>query len=136
MENYIKEAITQRELNARYHFVIEDIRVGKIVGSSALINYSKEDSRIEIGYSWLNAEFLLLNLAFDHLNIERVEFKTDALNLRARNALIKIGATEEGILRKHTLMPDGRRRDNVYYSILKHEWYNEVKLAIFSDCID
>ena len=147
MENYVEEALAQRTLNARYHFVIEDKKIGNIVGSSALINYSKENSRIEIGRSWLdtesqgkdinkNAKFLLLNLAFDHLNIERVEFKTDALNLRARNALIKIGATEEGILRKHTLMPDGRRRDIIYYSILKDEWHNQIKLANFSDCID
>ena len=147
MVNYVEETLRQRQVKARYHFVIEDKRVGNIVGSSALINYSKENSRIEIGHSWLatkfqgkninkNAKFLLLNLAFDHLNIERVEFKTDALNLRARNALIKIGATEEGILRNHTLMPDGRRRDTIYYSILKDEWHNQIKLANFSDCID
>jgi RimJ/RimL family protein N-acetyltransferase len=51
-----------------------------------------------------------------------VEFKTDVLNQKARKALLKIGATEEGVLRSHTLMPHGRRRDTIYYSVLRDEW--------------
>lgn len=64
--------------------------------------------------------------------MERVEFKTDVLNLRSRKALQKIGATEEGVLRSHTLMPGGRRRDSIYYGILKSEW-PEIKQRIFGD---
>ena len=59
--------------------------------------------------------------------MERVEFKTDVLNVRARAGLIKIGAMEEGVLRSHTLMPDNRRRDTVYYSVLKEEWYTKIR---------
>lgn len=144
MNEYIDDAVQQRNLGLRYHFAIEDQKTGKIVGSTAFGNYSPKDSRIEIGWSWVetlfqgsginkNAKFSLLNFAFDYLNMERVEFKTDVLNVRARAALIKIGATEEGVLRSHTLMPDDRRRDTVYYSILKDEWDTEIRLKTFSD---
>jgi RimJ/RimL family protein N-acetyltransferase len=145
MNDYISDAVQQRKLGLRYHFAIEDQKTDKIVGLTAFGNYSPKDSRIEIGWTWIetsfqgsginkNTKFLLLNFAFDHLNIERVEFKTDVLNLRAKGALIKIGATEEGVLRSHTLMPDDRRRDTVYYSILKEEWNTKIRLQNFSDC--
>jgi RimJ/RimL family protein N-acetyltransferase len=109
-----------------------------VVGSTAFGNFSPKDNRIEIGWSWIetlsqgtginkNAKFHLLNFAFDYLNMERVEFKTDVLNVRARAGLIKIGAMEEGVLRSHTLMPDNRRRDTVYYSVLKEEWYTKIR---------
>ncbi|MCC8372261.1 MAG: GNAT family N-acetyltransferase [Rickettsia endosymbiont of Pseudomimeciton antennatum] len=145
MNDYVDDAIQQRKLGLRYHFVIEEQKTGKIVGSTAFGNYSPKDSRIEIGWSWIealfqgsginkNAKFLLLHFAFDYLNMERVEFKTDVLNVRAKGGLVKIGATEEGVLRSHTLMPDDRRRDTVYYSILKDEWDTKLRLKNFSDC--
>ncbi|WP_367364204.1 GNAT family N-acetyltransferase [Candidatus Tisiphia endosymbiont of Nedyus quadrimaculatus] len=144
MNDYIDDAVQQRKLGLRYHFAIEDQKTGEIVGSTAFGNYSPKDSRIEIGWSWVetsfqgsginkNAKFLLLNFAFNYLNMERVEFKTDVLNVRASGALIKIGATEEGVLRSHTLMPDERRRDTVYYSILKDEWETKIWSKNFSD---
>jgi RimJ/RimL family protein N-acetyltransferase len=98
-------------------------------------NLSEADRRLEIGWSWLGnayrgcgvnrwAKFLLLEHAFERLSCERVEFKTDVLNVQARKALRNIGATEEGIFRSYNYMPDGRRRDAVYYSILRREWPN------------
>ena len=68
------------------------------------------------------AKYLLLEHCFESLSAHRVEFKTDAVNRRARGALMKIGATPEGTLRSHTLMHDGRYRDTIYYSILEDEW--------------
>ena len=93
----------------------------------------RTDRRIEIGWTWLavgwqgrgfntRAKYLLLERCFESLSAHRVEFKTDAINHRARQALRKVGATEEGTLRAHTLMHDGRYRDTVYYSILADEW--------------
>ena len=76
----------------------------------------------------------MLQYAFESLNLERVEFKTDVLNLQARKALKKIGAIEEGILRSHTLMTNNRRRDTIYYSILKNEWL-QMKKSIFKDIV-
>ena len=107
----------------------------KIIGSSSFGNYSKRDSRIEIGWTWVSREFqgkginnqmkfLMMQHCFEKLDIIRVEFKTDVLNIHARNALKRIGATEEGILRSHTLMTNNRRRDSIYYSVLNSEWPN------------
>jgi RimJ/RimL family protein N-acetyltransferase len=65
---------------------------------------------------------LLLTFCFENIGLARVEFKTDVLNVQARKALKNIGAIEEGVLRSHTLMTRERRRDTIYYSILKQEW--------------
>ena len=74
----------------------------------------------------------MLSYAFDVLDWERVEIKTDNLNERAKQGLRKIGAKEEGVLRSHMQMPLDRRRDSVFFSILKNEW-PEVKNSIFKD---
>ena len=132
LENYVAECVGAREQGVRFAYTVTG-RTGLLAGVTALGNYSPKDRRIEIGWTWLaqqfwgtainaNAKALLLSLCFERLEMERVEFKTDLLNTRARSALKKIGCTEEGVLRSHTLMHDGRRRDTVYYSILRHEW--------------
>jgi RimJ/RimL family protein N-acetyltransferase len=98
---------------------------------------------LEIGATWLaknyqgtgvnkTCKFLLIRFAFEELNYERVELKTDVLNQQSRKAILKIGAVEEGILRSHILIHDGRRRDTIYYSILKNEW-EDVKKNIFAE---
>lgn len=105
----------------------------KLIGSTAFGNYSQRDKRIEIGWTWLGKDFqgkgfnqsmkkLMLSHAFEIMELERVEFKTDVLNIAARKALENIHVIEEGVLRSHTLMAKGRRRDTIFFSILKHEW--------------
>lgn len=117
----------------RLQFLIIDQVSGKVAGSSGFGNYSQKDQRVEIGWTWigtafqgtgLNAEVkkLMLSYAFDQLNLLRVEFKTDVLNLPARGALKKLGAVEEGVLRSHTLLHHGRRRNTIYYSFLPEDW--------------
>ncbi|MDF2158281.1 GNAT family protein [Algoriphagus sp. CAU 1675] len=119
----------------RLQFVVIDKNSGKIVGSTAYGNYSPRDQRIEIGWTWLgrefhgsginqNMKFLMLKHAFEKMNLKRVEIKTDVLNQPARQALLKMGITEEGVLRSHTLLCTGRRRDTIYYSVLENEWPN------------
>lgn len=106
---------------------------GEWVGASGFLVPSVEHRRVEIGFSWVTASHrgqgvnpamkqLLLGLAFDTLGCERVEFKTDARNAHSREALARVGATEEGVFRHHLLMPDGAWRDSVYFSILRDEW--------------
>jgi RimJ/RimL family protein N-acetyltransferase len=106
-------------------------------------NLSEPDRRLEIGWSWLGAEFrgaginrwakyLLLRHAFEVLAAERVEFKTDVLNLPARRALSNIGAVGEGTLRSFNPMPGGRRRDAVFYSVLRAEW-PQVQVRLTAD---
>ncbi|MHA6248837.1 GNAT family N-acetyltransferase [Pontibacter sp. CAU 1760] len=129
--------------SARYTFMVMHKATGKLAGSSSYGNISVPDKRLEIGWTWLaesfrgsglnrQCKFLLLQYAFETLQMERVELKADALNLRSRRAMLKIGATEEGILRSHTLMHDGRRRDTIYYSILRTEWA-EIRQRVFPD---
>lgn len=113
---------------------------GRVVGSTSYLNPDPQYRRVEIGATWLTpamqrtpinteAKYLLLEHAFDQLNCIRVEFKTDARNARSRTALERIGATEEGTLRHHMIMPDGHLRDSVYFSILREEW-PEVRSSI------
>jgi RimJ/RimL family protein N-acetyltransferase len=114
-----------------YHII--DKRSNRSAGSMSIANMAERDGRLEIGWSWLGVEFqgrgvnrwakyLMMEHAFEKMGAERVEFKTDRLNVQARHALRNIGATEEGTLRSFNPMPDGRRRDAVYYSVLRAEW--------------
>ncbi len=141
LQNFISSAIQDRVNKSRITFTCIDKTSGKITGSTSFGNFSFRDKRVEIGWTWVapqfqktgvnrSNKFLLLQYAFEGLDMERVEFKTDVLNINARKGLKGIGATEEGILRSHTLMQFGRRRDTIYYSILKKEW-PAIKESIF-----
>lgn len=117
----------------RLQFTVIEKSTGKLAGSTAFGNYSVRDQRVEIGWTWLGKAFrgtginqsmkkVMLDYCFGELKLKRVEIKTDVLNMSARMALLKFGAVEEGILRSHTLMTHGRRRDTIYYSVLAGEW--------------
>jgi RimJ/RimL family protein N-acetyltransferase len=131
LDAFLETAIRDTLTGTRAVFAIRDR--GRIVGSTAYGNLAPAEHRLEIGWSWLcatarrtgvnrAAKLLLLDHAFDVLGCERVEFKTDVLNTAARAGLAGIGAREEGVLRSFNRMPGGRRRDVVYYSILREEW--------------
>jgi RimJ/RimL family protein N-acetyltransferase len=125
--------IADQEAGRRVVYYIVDKGTGVAAGSMSFGNIMENDGRLEIGWSWLGvdsqgkgvnrwAKFLMMRQAFEKLDADRVEFKTDRLNVQARHALTNIGAREEGTLRSFNPMPDGRRRDAVYYSVLKAEW--------------
>lgn len=143
LHQWVEIALKEREEGKRVPFTIIEKSTGVICGSTSFGNISYFDKRIEIGWSWLgkqfqgtginfHAKFSLLSYAFDVLDWERVEIKTDNLNERAKQALRKIGATEEGVLRSHMQMPLHRRRDSVYFSIIKNEW-PAIKNSIFKE---
>ena len=143
LRNYIEIAIEEREKFQSYPFVIYDVATGKIAGSTRYGNISSEHRRVEIGWTWyapvfqrtgLNraCKFELLQYAFEKLNCIRVELKTGSLNLTSQTAIAKIGATKEGVLRKHMIQEDGSFRDTVYFSILQDEWPS-VKQSIFME---
>jgi N-acetyltransferase len=143
LRKWTDQASEDRSANTRRPFTIVEKSSNKIAGSVSMGNISMQDLRLEIGWSWLSknfrgtdinrhAKFCMMKYAFDELNFERVEFKTDVLNVRARKGLEKIGGKEEGILRSHMTMWNNRRRDSVYYSILKNEW-PVLKQTIFKD---
>lgn len=140
---WVEEALRDYTATRRMPFTIVEKASGVVCGSTSLGSISFYDQRIEIGWTWLgdtfrgtginrHAKFALLQYAFETMQMERVEIKTDNLNERAKAALLKIGATAEGVLRSHMQMPGGRRRDSIYYSILKSEWPT-IRQTIFAD---
>ena len=106
---------------------------GKVVGTTRYMNMDMANRKVEIGSTWIappwqrtvintEAKYLMLRHAFETWNCLRVELKTDAMNQRSRQAILRIGAKEEGTLRKHMLTWNGRQRDSVYFSVLDTEW--------------
>ena len=133
MRSYMESALDLQRDGTTLPFVTIERSSGRIVGSTRFGNYDAANRRIEIGWTWIappwqrsaintDAKYLMLTHAFEKLGCVRVELKTDVLNTPSRKAMLRIGATEEGVLRKHSLVWDGRFRDSIYYSILDEEW--------------
>ncbi len=133
MRSYVEDALAMRETGTEMPFATVERASNKSVGSTRFMAIEPRHRRLEIGYTWLapawqrtaintEAKLLLLTHAFNVLGALRVEFKTDALNERSRAALLGVGTTEEGTLRRHMLTDQGRKRDSVYYSVIEEEW--------------
>lgn len=146
MRAYVETALREQEAGVSLPFATVEAATGRVVGSTRFGNVSRENRRVEIGWTWVarpwqrtpvntEAKYLMLRHAFEALGCVRVELKTDALNERSRAAILRIGARQEGILRRHMLSQDGRMRDTVYFSVLDDEWPGvraglEAKLAM------
>jgi len=140
LRTYIQTALTWQANGTAVPFAVISKAAGRAIGSTRYANIDKVNRRLEIGWTWygrafqrtaVNTEtkYLLLQHAFETLGCIRVEFKTDVLNERSRRALLRIGAKEEGVFRRHMILADGRVRDTVYFSIIDTEW-PEVKTAL------
>jgi len=130
---YINIAITGRNAGTVLPFVIEEIASGKPIGSTRLWKIDTQNRKLEIGHTWLSvswqrtyanteAKLLLLTHAFEVMNCVRVQFTTDELNEKSRNAILRLGAKQEGIVRHERIMPNGRKRNSVRFSIIDEEW--------------
>jgi RimJ/RimL family protein N-acetyltransferase len=137
MTGYIEAALTAQTRGSELPFVIVRKSSGIVVGTTRFYEIDPNDRRLAIGYTWLSvsaqrtalnteAKLLLLTHAFEFWSFNRVEFITDVLNQQSRLAILRLGAKEEGILRSHMVMPNGRVRDSVCFSIIADEW-PEVK---------
>ena len=142
MAAYIATALDAQAQGRELPFVIVRKSTGQVVGSTRFYRIEREHRRVEIGYTWLaasaqrtgvntEAKLLLLTHAFERLRCIRVEFITDVLNQQSRTAILRLGAKQEGVLRNHMLMPNGRLRDSVCFSIIEAEW-PEVKAGLES----
>jgi RimJ/RimL family protein N-acetyltransferase len=140
MKKYIDAALKDFADGKALPFAIIEKASNKAIGSTRLGNLDTTHRRVEIGWTWIarnwqrtfvntETKYLLLSHAFDTLGCIRVEFKTDSTNSRSRSALIRLGAREEGVLRKHMIVPGGRIRHSVYFSILDSEWA-DVKMEL------
>ena len=119
-------------------FAVVHLKSSRVAGATRYLNIAPEHRSLEIGGTWYGLEFqrtavnteckyLLLKHAFETLGYIRVQFKTDLRNTRSQVAIERLGAKREGVLRNHMIMPDGKYRNSVFYSILDREW-PEVKL--------
>ncbi len=133
MAHWYHTAREQQENGRALPFTIVDPKQNRIIGSSRFCNIDVANKRLEIGYTWYAASYqrtavntecklLLLQHAFETLDCNAVEFRTDWFNKRSQAAIERLGAKRDGVLRSHMILPDGRVRDTVVYSILKHEW--------------
>jgi N-acetyltransferase len=140
MRAYIEQALSERARGTSLPFATIDRSSGKAIGSTRYLNIDASNLRVEIGSTWLakqwqqtgantEAKYLMLRYAFEKLGCMRVEFKTDSRNQQSREAILRLGAKEEGTLRNHMLTWTGRVRHTVYYSIIDSEW-PEVKARL------
>ena len=133
MRAYIEQALAEQARGTSLPFATIDRASGKVIGSTRYLNIDVSNLRVEIGATWLarnwqrtpantEAKYLMLRHAFEKFGCIRVELKTDSLNQQSRDAILRLGAQEEGTLRNHMLTWTGRIRHTVYFSIIDSEW--------------
>jgi len=138
MKKYIEDALDAKSTGIEYPFIVYDKQTGVYAGSTRFYDIRPTLQTLQLGYTWYgekfrgtglnrHCKFLLLQLAFENLNAERVEFRADARNDRSIAAMKGIGCKPEGILRSNMPLTEGGRRDSIVLSILKDEWEKEVK---------
>ena len=133
VDQYIATALSDQALGLALPFVVEHKGSGEIIGSTRYCNAVAQHRRVEIGYTWYSKSFqrtsintqckqLLLEHAFSNLRAIAVEFRTHWHNQASRAAIARLGAKQDGVLRNHSIEPDGAYRDTVVFSILESEW--------------
>ena len=133
INNYLDKALAEKENGQAYPFVVFHKKTKQIIGSTRYYNLQPEHRRLEIGYTWyaksyqrtrVNTEckYLLLQYAFEIKHCIAVQFMTDWHNIASRNAIARLGAHQDGLLRNHRLNSDGSYRDSVVFSITENEW--------------
>lgn len=142
MRALVEELLQRQATGTDLPFAVVHKHVNRAIGMTRYLEIKPEHLSLEIGGTWYAPEYqrtavnteskyLLLSHAFKKLGVNRVQFKTDLRNIRSQKAIERIGAIKEGILRHHIILPDGRPRDSVYYSILREEWPS-IKLRLES----
>jgi RimJ/RimL family protein N-acetyltransferase len=133
IDAFVEGALKDQAAGTALPFATVEKASRKVVGTTRFGNIDRANRRVEIGWTWLGkswqrsalnteAKYLMLRHAFETWRCIRVELKTDALNAQSRAAILRLGAKEEGILRRHMTTATTRFRDTVYYSVLDDEW--------------
>lgn len=145
VENYVKKAIEEREQGISYMFAVIDQKTGELVGCTSFLDIALTHKRLEIGSTWYtpsvwrtaintNCKFLLLQYCFEELQLHRVQIKTGHDNTRSQQAIERIGAQKEGVLRNHMIKKQGTIRHTVMYSIILEDW-PQVKLRFIDQLL-
>lgn len=148
MEQYINKAIDDRNKGTSFPFIVFDKKTNTCAGSTRFYDIQPDYQSLQLGFTWYGKQFqgtglnkhcklLLLEYAFEKLQMERVEFRADNDNLRSIAAMKSIGCKVEGILRSNMPKPAGQtgRRDSIVLSILKNEWNNGIKNTLVKKII-
>jgi RimJ/RimL family protein N-acetyltransferase len=133
MRRWVLDILERGKKGTDLPFVPIHLDSGRVAGATRYLNIMPNDRGLEIGGTWYGLDFqrtavnteckyLLLKHAFEDLKCIRVQLKTDSLNERSQKAIERIGAKKEGVLRNHMILPDGRQRHSVFYSIIDTEW--------------
>jgi N-acetyltransferase len=133
VELFVHQALEEQKLGLGLPFSVYDKQLDMFVGSTRFLDISTAHKNLEIGYTWYNpnvwrtrvnteCKYLLLRHCFETLGLLRVQLKTDLRNTRSQNAIARLGAQREGVLRKHRILHDGYMRDSVMFSIIDSEW--------------
>ncbi len=143
LNTYINTALQERLQEKSYPFIIIDQKTENIVGSTRLGNINFHNKRLEIGWTWYGVDFQgtglnkackfeLLSYIFEHMKFNRVQLSADIDNIRSQKAILKLGATQEGIFRSNYVDQNGNKRDDVYFSIISDEW-DDIKVKFFKE---
>jgi N-acetyltransferase len=130
---YVEAALRGWSEGTVIPFVTLCVAPGSVMGSTRFWRIDEANRSLEIGHTWLaksnqrsaantEAKYLMLRHAFETLGCVRVQFTTDVLNEASRAAILRLGAVEEGVIRNERIMPDGRKRSSMRYSIIDTEW--------------
>ncbi len=133
VDTYIGHAITGRTNGNMMPFVIVLRETGAVLGTTRFWKIDRQNRKLEIGHTWIaaswqrsfvntEAKFLMLRYAFETMSCIRIQLTTDEINTKSRAAILRLGATEEGCIRNERIMPDGRFRNSIRYSIIESEW--------------
>ncbi len=133
MRNWVLDILSRAQRGTDLPFAVIHLASGRVAGATRYLNILPKDRGLEIGGTWYGLEFqrtpvnteckyLLLRHAFETLGCIRVQLKTDLRNERSQKAIERLGAVKEGVLRNHMVLPDGRIRHSVFYSIIDTEW--------------
>jgi RimJ/RimL family protein N-acetyltransferase len=138
LKKYIETALAGRKNGTEYPFIVHDKVNQKFAGSTRFYSIHPLNKTLELGFTWYgkqfqgtklnkNCKYLLLEFAFETLNMERVGFRANSLNQKSINAMKSIGCKEEGIMRNYSEDAEGNRIDAIILSIIKQEWFSEAK---------
>lgn len=138
LKKYIQIALENRAKENSYPFIVFDKKANSYAGSTRFYDMQLANQSLQLGFTWYgkdfqrtglnqNCKYLLLEFAFEKMNLERVEFRADNENKKSITAMKNLGCVSEGVLRKNFIKPNGERRDSIVLSILKNEWKNSVK---------
>jgi RimJ/RimL family protein N-acetyltransferase len=144
--NYMNIALKAREEGKEYPFIVFDKKTNEYAGSTRFYDINLPFQTLQLGYTWYGKKFqgtglnkhckyLMLSFAFEDLNMERVEFRADANNARSIAAMKSLGCKVDGILRSNMPKGEGGRRDSIVLSIVKDEWFSDVKEVLRSKLI-